>query len=188
MCKTFPFFGSERGKDATKKIGELQEDRNKINKETINWFYGVLNILDAKANSLLRVNGLFITLLVFFGGAARTKDNPLNITHDQIATAVLALITVMLSTIFCFLIVRVNWKFLGKVVTVRATVGTEERDIYDFQSEAERLAKVVDDRTHYYWIGWLLTFLVVLLPVLLWMQLLPHLLLDFLKTHVPPPG
>jgi hypothetical protein len=188
MCRTFPFFGTERGYDAIEKIQELQEDTNKSSKETINWFYSVLNILDAKANSLLRVNSLFITFLVFFWGAARTPGNPLKITHDQTATAVLALIIVMVSTIFCFLIVRVNWKFLGKVVKVRTTVGNEAREVYDFQSEARRLAKVVDNRTHYYWIGWLLTFSVVVLPVLLWLQLLPTWLLEFLKIYVPPPG
>jgi hypothetical protein len=193
MCKTFPFFGPKRGHDAITKIQELHEDRNKSNKETINWFYSVLNILDAKANSLLRVNGLFITILVVFWGAARTAGNPLKITHDQTATAVLALIIVLVSTIFCFWIVRVNWKFLGKVVKVRANIENqqgviEEREVYDFKSEAERLAKVVDDRTHYYWIGWLFTFAVVVLPVLLWLQWMPQWLLEFLKTHVPPPG
>lgn len=126
MCKTFPFFGPERGSDAIKKIQELQEDRNKSNKETINWFYSVLTILDAKANSLLRVNGLFITFLVFFWGAARTPNNPLKITHDQTATAVLALIIVLVSTIFCFLIVRVSWKFLGEVVKVRANIENQQ--------------------------------------------------------------
>jgi len=188
MCRAFPFFGPDRGKAAIKKFEELQEDRNKLNKEMINWFYSILNILDAKANSLLRVNGLFITFLVFFWGAARTQGNPLKITHDQLATAVLALITVLVSTIFCFLIVRVNWKFLGKVVKVRRTIGDEERDVYDFQSEASRLSKVVDNRTHYYWIGWLLTFAVVLLPGLLWLHLMPPWLLEFLKSHVPAPG
>jgi hypothetical protein len=158
MCKTFPFFGTERGYDAIEKIQELHDNRNKSNKETITWFYSVLNILDAKANSLLRVNGLFITVLVFFLGAARALNNPLGITPDQIVMAVLALIIVMVSTIFCFLIVRVNWKFLGKVAKVSETVGGLQREAFDFQSEARRLADVVDDRTHYYWIGWLLTF------------------------------
>lgn len=193
MCKTFPFFGRERGQDAIKKFAELQEERNKLNSQAINWFYLVLNILDAKANSLLRVNSLFITFLVFFWGAARTPNNPLKITHDQTASAMLACIFVMASTICCFMIVRVNWKFLGQVFKVRANIANQqevgqEREVYDFESEAKRLAKVIDDRTHYYWIGWLLTFAVILLPALLWMHLLPAWLLEFLKTHVPAPG
>jgi hypothetical protein len=188
MCKTFPFFGSERGYEAIEKIAELHQDANKPSREVIAWFYGALTILDAKANSLLRVNSLFITFLVFVWGASRAEGNPLRITHDQIATAVLALIIVMASTIFCFLIVRVNWKFLGEVVKVRRTVNGQEAEAYDFQSEAKRLANIVDNRTHYYWIGWLLTLVVVLLPGLLWLQWLPAWLLEFLKARITAPG
>ena len=188
MCKTFPFVGSERGYGALAKITDLHKDANKSSREVITWFYGALTILDAKANSLLRVNSLFITVLVFFWGASRAEGNPLRITHDQIATAVLALIIVMISTIFCFMIVRVNWRFLGQVVKVRLAIEGQEREAYDFQSEAKRLANIVDNRTHYYWIGWLLTLVVVLLPGLLWLHWLPALLLDFLKAYVTAPA
>ena len=188
MFKTLPFFGPERGYDAIGKIQQLHEDPNKSNKETIAWLYSVLTILDAKANSLLRVNGLLITVLAVFWGAARAKDNPLNITYAQTATAMLALTTVMVSTVFCFLIVRVNWKFLGQVSKRREGVGDQAKDVYDFASEAKRLANVVDNRTHYYWIGWLLTFAVVWLPVILWLNLIPSWLLDLLKGHVPVPS
>jgi hypothetical protein len=171
MCKTFPFFGSERGLEAIKKIEAL--NGNTSNKDTIAWFYSVLNILDAKANSLLRVNSMFITFLAFFLGAARTSGNPLKITQDQAAAAVLALIIVMVSTIFCFLIVRVNWRFLGHVVQVEKTIDNKPVKVYDFENEAKRLAKVVDDRTRFYWIGWLLTLIVVVLPALLWFHFPP---------------
>src|SRR6267154_1466646 len=134
MCKTFPFVGSERGYGALAKITDLHKDANKSSREVITWFCG----------------------------ASRAEGNPLRITHDQIATAVLALIIVMISTIFCFMVVRVNWRFLGQVVKVRLTIEGQEREAYDFQSEAKRLANIVDNRTHYYWIGWLLTLVVVL--------------------------
>jgi hypothetical protein len=180
MCKTFPFLGSKRGHAAIGKIEELHKSANQSNREVIAWFYSALTILDAKANSLLRVNSLFIAVLVFFWGAARTEGNPLNITIDQVATAVLALVVVMVSTIFCFMIVRVNWRFLGRVK--ESNVG------YDFKSEAKRLANVVDNRTHYYVIGWFLTLTVVILPFLLWFRF-PALiwLLDLLKIYIPAP-
>jgi hypothetical protein len=186
MCKTFPFFGPERGHDAIDKIEKLHDAANKSSRETIAWLYSVLTILDAKANSLLRVNSLFMTFLVFFGGAARTQGNPLQISHDQAATAMLAFIILMFSTVFCFLIVRVNWKFLGEVVKVMPLGGGQE--FYDFPREVKRLANVVDNRTHYYWIGWLLTLSVVLLPLLLWLHWMPHWILEILKAHVPAPG
>src|SRR4029077_1840629 len=143
------------------------------------WLYSVLNILDSKANGLLRVNSLFITLLVFFWGAARATGNPLKISPDQASTAVLGLILVMVSTIFCFMIVRVNWKFLGHV--------RKEGGAYNFANEVKRLAKVVDDRTHFYWIGWLLTLTTAFLPILLRLHFPPILwILHVLEAHIPP--
>jgi hypothetical protein len=181
ICNQFPFFGSQRGQDAIEKIESLHHTDNKTHKETILWLYSVLNILDSKANGLLRVNSLFITLLVFFWGAARATGNPLKISPDQAATAVLGLILVMLSTIFCFMIVRVNWKFLGHV--------RKQRSAFNFADEGKRLANVVDDRTHFYWIAWLLTLTTVTLPILLWLHFPPMLwILRGLETHIPAPG
>lgn len=177
MCTRFPFFGSERGLDAIAKIEELHADGNKTKKEIITWLYTVLNILDSKANGLLRVNGLFITLLVFFLGAARAVGNPLHITYSQVASAVLVLALVLLSTIFCFMIVRVNWKFLGQV--------HKNNNAYDFGSEVERLANVADDRTRYYWIGWFLTLMAIVLPVLIGLLLW---ILHRLEASIPAPG
>lgn len=186
MCAKFPFVGPERGGDAIEKIQKLNADQNKAVKETISWFYSVLNILDAKANGLLRVNGLFITILVFFSGAARSPGNPFHITYDQAATAVLALLLLMISTIFCFMIVRVNWKFLGKVHLKK---DKDNADVYDFDSEVKRLANVVDNRTHYYWIGWLLTLITVLLPIFLWFRFPPLLwMLHALEGYIPSPS
>jgi hypothetical protein len=184
MCAKFPFVGPERGHDAIKKIEQLHLDGNKPTKETIAWLYSVLNILDGKANGLLRVNGLFITLLVFFWGAARSPGNPLHITYDQLATAVLALLLLMASTIFCFMIVRINWKFLGQV---RAKQDDPQQ--FDFDSEVKRLANIVDNRTHYYWIGWFLTLVAVILPVVLWVRLPPLLwVLYALESYLPAPS
>lgn len=180
MCKNFPFFGAERGHDALEKIEKLHADDNKTYKETIAWLYGALNILDSKANGLLRVNSLFITLLVFFWGAARTQGNPLKITYPQTATAVLALFLVMLSIIFCFMIVRINWKFLGHV--------HKRGSDYDFAKEVKRLANIADNRTHYYWIGWLLTLVAVFLPILLWFHFPPlMLILQAIEAYIPAP-
>jgi hypothetical protein len=181
MCSKFPFFGSQRGQDAIEKIECLNTDKNKTHREIILSLYNMLNILDSKANGLLRVNSLFITLLVFFWGAARAPGNPLKISPDLAATAVLSLILVMLSTIFCFMIVRVNWKFLGYV--------RKEGGAYNFANEVKRLANVVDDRTRFYWIGWLLTLTTVILPVLLWLHFPPILwILLGIEAHIPPPG
>ena len=144
---------------------------------------GALTILDAKANGLMRVNSLFITLATAFLGAARLDHNPLDITHDQVVTAVLGMALLILSTILCFMIVRVNWKFLSHVVK------PQDQPDYDFENEAKRLANVVDNRTHYYFIGWFLTLIVMAFPVLLWLHFPPMIwLLGFFKNYIPAPG
>jgi hypothetical protein len=180
MCKSFPFFGTERGYQALDKIKQLVDDKSKAQKETISWLYSALTILDAKANGLMRVNSLFITLLTAFLGAARLENNPLNITHDQVGTAVFGMAFLILSTILCFMIVRVNWRFLSHVVK------PQWQDAYNFENEAKRLANVVDNRTHYYFMGWFLTLIVMAFPMLLWLHFPPMIwLLGFL---IPAPG
>ncbi|HEY0328248.1 MAG TPA: hypothetical protein VGC77_04040 [Rhodopseudomonas sp.] len=169
MPNELSFVGPDRGHEALEKARSLHHADNKSDREVITWFYGVLSILDAKANGLLRVNASFITILLFFLGAANAKDNPntqsnlFGITKPQVTTAELVLGLVLASTFLCFLIVRVNWKFLGQV---RRRKGGP----YDFESEAERLANVVDDRTHYYLIAWLLTLAAAAVVVLFWVQ------------------
>lgn len=143
---------AKEGSDTYKKVSALNPNSDK---DTIGWLYNALNILDAKANSLLRVNSMFITLLGIFWALARAADNPLKITQFQIGLAIVAAAFVIVSVMFCFAIVRVDWKFLGMV----AADGS--KDSYDFKSEAKRLAEVVDSRTHYYWLAWGLTLLVV---------------------------
>jgi hypothetical protein len=183
MCKNFPFFGRERGYQALDKIKQLVDDKSKAQKETVSWLYSALTILDAKANGLMRVNSLFITLATAFLGAARLDHNPLKISHDQVATAVLGMALLILSTILCFMIVRVNWKFLSHVVK------PQDQPDYDFDNEAKRLANVVDNRTHYYFIGWFLTLIVMAFPVLLWLHFPPMIwLLGFFKNYIPAPG
>jgi hypothetical protein len=182
MCQNFPFIGEQRGHDALAKIKQLTLDCNKHTKETIGWLYSALTILDAKANGLLRVNSLLITLLTALLGLARLERNPLNITHDQVATAVLGLGSLIVSTIFCFMIVRVNWKFLSHVVL------KPDKTTYDFEREAQRLANIVDNRTHYYSIGWVLTLIVLVLPILEELHAIPSFIMHPLQNLIPAPA
>lgn len=155
MSREFPFYGPDRGAEVIAKGAGLHDKANAANKELISWLYAVLNILDGKANGLMRVNGAFITILLFFFAAARADKNPLNFTPGQLTAAQIMFALVMLSMFLCFLVVRVSWKFLGHVRKVG--------EAYDFTSEARRLAEVVDDRTHYYLLGWSLTLIAMLL-------------------------
>ncbi len=148
MCKTFPFFGSERGNDALTKIRALHAHAHQQDKDVIGWLYGALNILDAKANGLLRVNAFFITIITFLIGLPIATENTISVPDLSGWVGSLSLALFLLSTVSCFLIIRVKWKFLGKVAP--ASSGQS----FNFAPETEDLAKVVDDRTHYYWLAW----------------------------------
>ena len=86
MRKSLPIFGSERGYETIHKLRALTKD--KVDKDVIDRSYKMLDILDGKANSLLRVNGL-------------------------LGFAQLAL--VLLSVFLCFLIVQLRRRFLAHV-------------------------------------------------------------------------
>ena len=169
MGKTFAFIGSERGYETIAKLRDLTKDT--VHKDVIDRTYKILDILDAKANSLLRVNGLIITILVFLWGATRLPSNPLQISKYYLTVGQLQLVFVFLSVLFCFWIVRVNWRFLAHVHK------KEANKPYEFDGATNRLANVLDDRTHLYWLAWSCTLLAVLLPPL-------SMLLAFLMPSV----
>lgn len=154
MSNNFPFLGSERGLDLLGKIRALNKPENgpASDKDVIGWLYKTLSILDAKANGLLGVNGFFITVLSIFLGLWNAGKIPSTIPDIYGNISVYILGIFVLSGIFCFLIIRVKWKFLGKV---QVSNGAS----YDFDIEIMWLVRVVSDRTHLYWIGWALTFL-----------------------------
>jgi hypothetical protein len=157
MCRAAPFFGSERGTDILAKIRSL--DGNGV-KDVLNRLYGILTVLDAKANGLLRVNSLFITMLIFFIGWSHASGFPESLAAF-IPIAYADTVILGLSSILCLLIVAVSWKFLGEV--------TQTANGHNFDQEIARLANVVDDRTHLYWLAWWGTLLSPVLTLVWWL-------------------
>jgi hypothetical protein len=153
--KKFPFFGSKRGADLSVKIRALANATD--SKDQIDRLYSILGILDAKATGLLGVNSFFIAILI---GLLGLKDIKETLPHRFTAGAEIALVLLVISSIFCLLIVRVSWKFLRKV----SAVGTG----YSFDKEIKRLSNVIDDRTHFYWFAWFGAISGFLIPALAW--------------------
>ena len=170
MCKKAAFFGEERGREIIGKIQHLEgtwidvtetENDKKVFRikpaDVIDRLYGILTILDGKANGLLRFNSLFLTLLVFFlGWSHGTGGFPQQLSRFELLAYIDTGI-LLASSGFCLLIVRVKWKFLGYV-----TNG-------NFETEINRLGNVVDDRTHYFWLAWWGTVGALILSVLWWL-------------------
>jgi len=153
MCEKLAFFGSKRGAEIIEKIKSLD---GTAAKDVLNRLYGILTTLDAKANGLLRVNSLFITMLVFFIGWSNTGTFP-DTLRDYVYIAYLDVFFLVISSFLCLAVVSVSWKFLRYATPDNAT--------YKFDEELGHLANVVDDRTHFYVIAWWLTLIVFVLSV-----------------------
>ncbi len=165
MSETSPFIGSRRGSEALNKMRALTKPdaaTPATDKDVIEWLYSVLNILDAKASGLLGVNAFFIVFLSVFLSLGGTNNAPISIPDPFVNIALVALVFFLVSSLLCFLVIRINWKFLGKVQKVPG--GAD----YDFATEAERCANVIDDRTRYFSIAWWSTVLGFTWPVLYW--------------------
>jgi hypothetical protein len=153
MCEKIAFFGSERGAEIIKKVEALD---GTTAKDVLNRLYGILTILDAKANGLLRVNSFFITMLVFFIGWSNTGTFP-DALRDYVYIAYFDVLLLVISSVLCLVVVSVSWKFLRYATPDKAT--------YKFDEEIGHLANAVDDRTHFYFIAWWLTLIVFVLSV-----------------------
>ena len=165
MCTTFPFIGSTRGSEVLNKTRALTKPdatTPATDKDVIDWLYSVLNILDSKAGGLLSVNAFFIAVLAVIFSLRGTNNTPISIPDPYGNIALVALALFLGSSLCCFMVIRINWKFLGKAQEV--TGGAD----YDFKIALEQLANVIDDRTHYYWLAWWSTVLGFTWPVLCW--------------------
>ena len=128
-------------------------------KDVINWIYAGLNVLDAKANGLLRINALFITVLIAMLGLRKSDGHGLIVLQNSYVTlAQIDVAIFVISSFFCLMIVRIKWKFLAKV---RKTT-----DGYTFADEITVLANILDDRTHLYFLAWYGTVSGILLSVI----------------------
>jgi len=101
--------------------------------------YGILNVLDTKATSLLQFNALMAVIIVYLldkgGGATRGF--------------VIGSCLIILSTAVSLIVVGIFWPFLAR----------------DIDAELTGLARVVDMRTRCYQVAWLMASAGVILLV-----------------------
>lgn len=152
------FFGRSRGQELIGKATSLQGLAT--TKDVLGQLYGILTILDAKATGLLTVNALFIAILSAFLASIDTITKLINAQNlSSILEIQLALSAI--SAFLCLLVVRVTWKFFAYVPTAPASAAA-------FDAELRRLPNVIDDRTHYYWMAWLLSVSAFVLTLAWW--------------------
>jgi len=147
------FTGDNRGAELIAKVTALQKLEEP--RDVLSQFYSILTTLDEKASGLLTVDTLFIAIL----SVLRTSDSLLhgsdyfNIIggHPKISILIdVQLGFTVFSAFLCMLVVRVTWRFYRWVPDPPSKAS-------EFEREIEKIAKVIDDRTHYYWLAWMLT-------------------------------
>lgn len=166
-CQQFPFIGAGRGDDVlakTKALVNPDAPNNAAPSKVIDRLYSILDIMDAKASGLLTLNSFFIAVLTGFLGFVYAPENAIQkaLPTNFVPVAEFDLALLIVSSIFCLFVVRVNWKFLRNA----ALDGAGK---FKFDNEVLRLAKVVDDRTHLYWFAWYGTLFAFLVPSALWL-------------------
>lgn len=102
--------------------------------------YKILSVLDSKASSLLRVNGIFTAACAFLIGVGIDTSDP------QEVILVFSIAIFFLSSVLAFLVVAVAWPFLAKPGD-------------DWITETLELEEAVEARTRNYQLAWLLTAL-----------------------------
>lgn len=116
-------------------------------KEVVEWIYGVLTTLDAKASALMRLNGVLIAAAAFLLGLFRRQGGSILSTTNL--DAILIILCALLSAVsisFCLFVVNVSWPFLGKV--------TKNNGSFDFANEIESLSKACSFRQCAYRSAW----------------------------------
>jgi CBS domain containing-hemolysin-like protein len=113
--------------------------------KTIKSIYFVLSVLDTKASSLMRLNGVVLAAALV-GVSARFYEIR---GWPFVGTTMPSVV----SMILCLLVVAVDWPFLGHVIPKTGGSG------YDYSNEIEQLRKVRLFREWAYRFAWFFSFI-----------------------------
>lgn len=115
-------------------------------RDKIKWLYEALSILDAKANGLLQINSLVMTIMSLVVTFARSAGGTLTVPIGFKSGLLLAFVVLSVSSVLCFFVVRIGWAFL---------MGANlENQTYDFKCEIAALSAVTNKRTLLFWGAW----------------------------------
>jgi hypothetical protein len=122
-------------------------------KDVVDWIYGVLTILDAKASTLMRLNGVLIAAAAFLLGLFGRRESILSMARSD---AMLVILSASLSTVsifLCLLVVNVSWGFLGRVTK------NHGNRTFEFAREIESLDGAMRFRQTVYQAAWLISLI-----------------------------
>lgn len=153
------FVGKNRGADLIGKLRALQDPSFASSKDCLAQLYGFLSILDVKATGMLTVNTLLIAILAFLA-SPEAFTRFLNVPYPKLVLEI-QLILAAISAFLCLLVVRMSWRCLAEVPRAPSSPA-------HFEDELKRLANVIEDRTLYYWVAWLLALATFVLTLAWW--------------------
>jgi hypothetical protein len=132
-------------------------------KDTTEFLYAALTILDSKASALMTFDSILIA------AAAFTIEKDSGFDWQRVFT-LLAIVIALVAAALCLLVARISYRFLGKVAMTPAAAETPAR--LDYSNELSALDEAVIKRTGYYRTAWGLSL----------MALVPFIVMFVLKT------
>lgn len=142
---------SQDARDIVAKIRTLvspDDPTRAPDKDVIDRLYKMLDVLDGKANGLMRVNSLLIAICLSYIAVSRVSTvGSISLPPWMLYAVIFDIVILVTSTILCLLIVKMSWRFLGHVAA-------DEAGRWQFGDKALRLAGVVGVRTRLFWIAW----------------------------------
>lgn len=132
---------AERGTALYRKVAWLCEKETSRDKAILDSLYKILDIIDSKASTLLRVNGMFLSIIgaVLGFSAADASDTPLTVAYRFVG--VTAFVLFAYSAHVCLQIVKVKWDFMKDVTSPATGV------VGNASAEQEGVATIVVVRT-----------------------------------------
>lgn len=133
-------------------------------KESVEWLYGLLSVLDSKASALMRLNGVMLAAAAFLLNAGHGESGAgsfVRVAPEKILW-IAALTSVSIA--LCLLVVSVDWRFLGCVRETDAKL--------DYTIEIINLERVSIFRQYVYRTAWLVSFAATVLFVIAFVSLI----------------
>jgi hypothetical protein len=121
-------------------------------REVVDWIYGMLSILDAKASTLMRLDGVLIAAAAFLLGLFGRPESILSTTRSDAMLVILAACLSAVSLFLCLFVANISWSFLGKVTR-------NSNRTFEFAREIESLDRAMRFRQTIYQLAWLVSLI-----------------------------
>lgn len=122
----------------------------------LDWTYGVLNILDAKASALMRLNGVMLAAAAFL---LNPQYHAVEFVRFLVAASALGS---AISIFACLLVASVDWPFLGLVVPKTDTNDKQKVVAFNFSDEFFYLQQVAEARRRRFQFAWIVSLVTTL--------------------------